>query len=90
MLRGVPDFLAELIEADVRRARARLAQVDDAAGIKRLRRSTGLTQRTFARRLGISIETLRNWEQGKRRVRGPARVLLRLVARDPSVLAPGE
>jgi DNA-binding transcriptional regulator YiaG len=35
------------------------------------------TQRQFARMLGISLQTLRNWEQGKRRPHGPSRALLR-------------
>ena len=56
---------------------------DDVAA---LRRFTGLTQDRFALALGISVHTLRNWEQGRRTPDGPALALLRIVARHPSVL----
>jgi putative transcriptional regulator len=36
--------------------------------------------------LGISIRTLRNWEQGRRVPEGPARVLLQVAAKHPEVL----
>ena len=52
-----------------------------------IRRRTGLSQAAFARQIGISVATLRNWEQGRRRPDGPARVLLALLARDPDIVA---
>jgi putative transcriptional regulator len=42
-------------------------------------------QAEFAARIGVPIETVRNWEQGKRSPRGPARALLRLVDQAPEV-----
>jgi putative transcriptional regulator len=51
-----------------------------------LRRFTGLTQQQFADALGISVHTLRNWEQGRRSPEGPALALLRIAARHPRVL----
>jgi putative transcriptional regulator len=45
------------------------------------------TQRQFARMLGISLQTLRNWEQGKRRAHGPSRALLRVAAAHPEAVA---
>jgi putative transcriptional regulator len=36
--------------------------------------------------VGISVTTLQNWEQGRRRPQGAAVVLIRIVARDPRVL----
>jgi putative transcriptional regulator len=42
-----------------------------------------LSQVTFARRIGVSIDTVRNWEQGKRAPQGPARGLLRIIDRAP-------
>lgn len=45
------------------------------------------TQRQFAAMFGISVETLRNWEQGKRRPHGPARALLRLARANPEAVA---
>ena len=51
-----------------------------------LRRRTKLSQAKFARSIGVSVETLRNWEQGKRSPKGPARVLLALLDRDPGIV----
>jgi putative transcriptional regulator len=45
------------------------------------------TQEEFARMIGISVQTLRNWEQGKRRPQGPARALLRVAAANPQAVA---
>jgi putative transcriptional regulator len=58
------------------------AEVDVAA----IRGCTGLSQTTFARSIGVSPATLRNWEQGRRRPEGPARVLLALLARNPAIV----
>ncbi len=51
-----------------------------------LRRFIGLTQPQFAEALGISVHTLRNWEQDRRRPEGAALALLRIAARHPSVV----
>jgi len=45
-----------------------------------------LSQNKFAELLGISVKTLHNWEQGRRRPTGAARVLLRVAARYPEVV----
>jgi putative transcriptional regulator len=66
----------------------------DASYARRVRSQTRLTQAEFATRIGVPIETVRNWEQGKRSPRGPARALLKLIDRVPdvafSVLAPAQ
>lgn len=54
--------------------------------IKAIRDDFGLTQEQFAALMGISVRTLRNWEQGRRTPEGPARVLLQVAARHPEVL----
>ena len=51
--------------------------------VRDLRRRACLTQMEFAAKLGVPVETIRNWEQGKRMPRGPARALLALIARAP-------
>jgi putative transcriptional regulator len=45
-----------------------------------------LSQDQFAELLGISVKTLHNWEQGRRRPTGAARVLLRVASRHPEVV----
>ena len=54
--------------------------------IKHIRDSFGLTQTQFAALLGISVRTLRNWEQGRRVPEGPARVLLQVAAKHPEAV----
>ncbi|MDP3077386.1 DNA-binding transcriptional regulator, partial [Bradyrhizobium sp.] len=44
------------------------------------------TQLEFAARLGVPVETIRNWEQGKRMPRGPARALLAVIAHAPDTV----
>ena len=51
-----------------------------------IRKKYGLTQDKFAKLLGISVATLRNWEQGRRKPDGPARVLLRVAAKYPQAV----
>lgn len=53
--------------------------------VRDLRRRARLTQAEFAAKLGVPLETIRNWEQGKRVPRGPARALLTVIAREPDM-----
>jgi putative transcriptional regulator len=48
-----------------------------------IRRETGLSQAAFALRFGISVKTLRNWEQRYREPHGPAKVLLIVIRHRP-------
>lgn len=73
-------------EADLRRQAAEddAASAQDAAAYtRRVRRRTGLTQAAFAARIGVPVDTVRNWEQGKRLPAGPAKALLRILDRAP-------
>jgi len=54
--------------------------------VRDLRRRARLTQQEFASRLGVPVETIRNWEQGKRMPRGPARALLAVIAHAPDTV----
>lgn len=57
----------------------------DAAYARGVRARTKLTQAEFAARIGVPVETVRNWEQGKRSPRGPARALLKVIDKAPDV-----
>lgn len=57
-----------------------------AEDVAAIRKRTGLSQAAFARQIGVAVATLRNWEQGRRRPDGPARVLLALLAKDPEIV----
>jgi len=51
-----------------------------------LRARTGLSQAEFARSIGVKKATLLNWEQGRRKPDGPARVLLAMIAKEPGIV----
>ena len=57
------------------------------ADVKGIRKELGLTQSEFALMIGVSVATLRNWEQGRRVPEGPARALLRVAAENPRAVA---
>ena len=59
------------------------AAKDAAAWVRRVRRRAGLSQAEFARRIGVSVATVRGWEQGKLLPQGAARALLRVIDRVP-------
>ena len=54
--------------------------------VKTIRSNYGLSQDKFAKLLGISAATLRNWEQGRRKPEGAARVLLQVAAKHPEAV----
>src|SRR5262245_13209905 len=58
----------------------------DGPNIKRLRANYQLSQAKFAALFGISVGTLRNWEQGRRTPQGPARVLLQVAEKHPQAV----
>lgn len=60
--------------------------VDAGLAVRDLRRRAHLTQLEFAGRLGVPVETIRNWEQGKRMPCGPARALLAVIAHAPEMV----
>jgi putative transcriptional regulator len=67
--------------------RRRADAVDpDAAYARSVRARTGLTQSDFAARIDVPIETVRNWEQGKRVPRGPGRALLKVIDSAPNTV----
>ena len=51
---------------------------DPAQFVRQVRARCGLTQAAFAEKIEVPIETVRNWEQGKRHPRGPARALAQI------------
>jgi putative transcriptional regulator len=51
-----------------------------------LREQLALSQSEFARLMGVSVRTLQNWEQGRRKPEGAARALLRVTAQNPKAV----
>jgi putative transcriptional regulator len=54
--------------------------------VREIRANFHASQAEFARIIGINVETLRNWEQGRRSPHGPARALLRIAETSPEVV----
>ena len=65
---------------------SRVFNVDPKNDLVKVRGKLGLSQAKFASVLGISTDTLQNWEQGRREPTGPARVLLRIALKHPQLL----
>jgi putative transcriptional regulator len=56
------------------------------AQVRALRVKLGLSQAQFARRFGFTLDTLQQYEQGRRRPSGPASTLLRVIEADPDAV----
>jgi putative transcriptional regulator len=65
--------------------RSHITQVS-VSWINEVRFKTGLSQNTFAKLLGVSVRTLQDWEQGRRKPSGAAKTLLKVTERYPSIL----
>lgn len=79
---GLQDAIAHA-EGDPTRARVR--EIPEVS-VHDVRERLGLSQLEFARAFGVSVDTLQNWEQGRRVPRGPARVLLTIIDQEPALV----
>jgi len=73
----------------IRRGQARASSVTrfQPEDVKAIRMKLKKSQLEFALMIGVSVDTLQNWEQGRRQPEGPARALLRVAARNPNAVA---
>lgn len=55
------------------------------SGVRVIRERTSLSQSEFAHLIGVSVKTLQNWEQDRRRPTGPAAALLSIIDHDPAL-----
>ena len=84
--RGFGSLVASIRQAGaIRRGQRRPSRVFDfkAENVRMIRQNLGKSQPEFALLIGVSVATLRNWEQGRRVPEGPARALLRVAAANP-------
>jgi putative transcriptional regulator len=70
----------ELPEADYR------VHIPERVDVKAIRNGLGLSQASFAARFGLSLYTLRNWEQGKRQPEPAARAYLKVIEKAPETV----
>lgn len=87
------DNFEELVESvrqagEIRRQRINPGRVFHfkPTDVKKIRERLGKTQTEFAMMIGVSVATLRNWEQGRRVPEGPARALLKVAAERPDAV----
>ena len=78
---------APVFEADKLIAAGRAAAPTPAVDVRALRARLGLTQETFAKRYGFSVDAIRQYESARRVPRGPIRTLLAVIAADPDAVA---
>lgn len=85
MISEEPDTAPEWTDEELARAKRVLPDLtgDD---VRTIRQRLGLSQQQFAARFGFSVETIRNYEQGHRKPRGAARVLLQIIAGEPDAV----
>jgi putative transcriptional regulator len=85
------DKLVESIKqtGKIRRGEMKPSRVAEFApvDVKAIRQRLGKSQAEFAAMIGVSVATLQNWEQGRRRPEGPARALLKVAAANPEAVA---
>lgn len=84
-----PDLVAErdnLIEALNQTKAGIFARTTDISDTAQVRHQAGLSQSQFAKALGISVNTLKSWEQGQRKPSGSAQVLLKLLGKKPELI----
>ena len=73
----------------IKKGKLRASRVFDVnpLDIKNIREKLNLSQREFALMIGVSVSTLQNWEQGRRKPEGPARALLKVASENPDAVA---
>jgi DNA-binding transcriptional regulator YiaG len=89
MMMDIPELTESDFERMIKRSqreRIMKGKIESGDDLVALRRFVGLSQSAFAQALGISVHTLRNWEQGRRKPEGPALALLRIAARHPGII----
>jgi putative transcriptional regulator len=81
--RAIPTDPRSIAAAAHNAARSVAGRGEDATYARNVRGRTGLTQTAFAARIGVPVETVRNWEQGKRSPRGAGRARRGVVGEAP-------
>lgn len=81
-----PSKVDSTSESDIARHKAEddaSSMLDAAKFARRVRRRLGFSQAEFAQRIDVSLDTIRNWEQGKRYPTGAAKALLKVLDKAP-------
>ena len=85
MFEELLDSVREAVAILRGRTKASRRVVIGASGVRSIRQRTKLSQSEFADLIGVSVKTLQNWEQDRRRPAGPAAALLKIIAHEPQL-----
>ena len=83
--RNIGQEIIEGVKA-IKEGKGRRIKVELSSDVKKIRERLHLSQSAFAALMGVSIKTLQEWEQGRRKPSGPASALLRVANRHPEAL----
>ena len=86
IIRGLEDAIRFARGKDVGAVVHKVAVVPEEVDVKRIREARGLSQTRFAAAYGFSVDSIRNWEQGRRKPDVAARALLTVIAREPEAV----
>jgi len=86
MVESKRDIGEEILEGIRQLKRGEHGRVVNVPAISSIREKTGLSQSRFAELLGVSVRTLQEWEQGRRKPSGAARTLLMIAEKNPRAL----
>ena len=85
IIAGMRDALA-YAQGETHRGQAHTVCVPETIDVKAIRQRQKLTQADFAQRYGFTLNSIRNWEQGRRQPEGPARLLLLVIDAEPEAV----
>ena len=85
VMQGIKEARAYL-EGTADKGRYRI-HVPEKVDVKKIRRQLGLSQESFARTYGFALSAVRDWEQGRRKPERSARILLKIVEREPDAVS---
>ena len=84
----IPHYDGEALRLELQEALVSVAETRHVDGndVAALRKRLGLTQEQFAQRFGLEVSTVRNWEQKRSSLDGPAALLVKVMERDPELV----
>ena len=85
---AIPHYDGDALKRDLRRVLVSVVETRrvDGGHVAALRKRLGLTQEQFAQRFGLEVSTVRNWEQKRSSLDGPAALLVKVMERDPDLV----
>ncbi len=86
LFRELVDSIKEMKAIEAGKKKASRTFKFNEVDVKAIREGIGVSQSDFAYMIGVSVDTVQNWEQGRCRPAGPAKALLRAIRNDPEAI----